>query len=164
MAHQEVKWKMLEVRRSIAQLQRDTANYEKDFCKASSQVQEISKLLTTIKPTKTSDIRRPRSASDVADVADVDELPTTPSYAESTTSSSDPSDVISDDTGSVCSSETSELDVVGYSRDVRKSYGNSSLYDLDEKPTTTSSSTSRVNKGVERYRSRRRSQHEIKIA
>ena len=71
-------------------------------------------------------------------------------YADSTASFD-----LTSDTGSICSSETSSL--VG-----------SSLYDVDEKPAATylsgTTSTGRTKRGNERFRSRKRSQHEIKIA
>merc|ERR1712045_729959 len=81
-------------------------------------------------------------------------------YAESMSSVD-----LTSDTGSVCSSETSSDVDAAFSK--AKSYS-SSLYDVDEKPagsySSTSTSITRTKRGNERLRSRRRSQHEIKIA
>merc|ERR1712043_70355 len=141
---------MLEVRRSIAQLQRDSENYEKDFKSASLEAEEISRLLSKFKPSTTTVAATP----DIIPV--VDEFPAT-SYAESSSSGD-----VTSDTASVCSSETSNSDLEAGSYSSRKIYGSNSLYDLDEKPTAFSAAnhnSSRSKKGADRYRSRRRSQH-----
>ena len=135
MASQQVRWKMAEVQRTIQALARDAELYEKEFQVASNQAQEVSKIISTLKQTGSI------SGDD---------------YAESTTSLD-----LTSDTGSVCSSETTSDIDLGYSK---PKFG-SSLYDVDEKPAASySSSGGRTRRGNERFRARKRSQHEIKIA
>ena len=144
MASQQVRWKIAEVQRSIQALARDAESYEKEFQLASFDAEEVSRTISKLKTTTTT------TSTDVVD-----------DYPDSTTSSSFD---VNSDTASVCSSETSaDFDVVGYTK------AKSSLYDVEEKTSTSAYSTSSVSssrskRGNERFRSRRRSQHEIKIA
>jgi len=91
-ASQEVRWKMAEMKRSIAELTENAELYEKQFTHASLQAQEVSRIMGSIK------VNKPVSA-----------LLATTDYTGSTSSL----DMSSSDTGSICSSDTINLsDVV----------------------------------------------------